>query len=57
MLGEAVDIEKNFITESLPCRLIGMNADLMKEYIEYVADQVIKYSANGNIGLTNPNRN
>lgn len=41
LIGEAVDIEKNFITESLPCRLIGMNADLMKEYIEYVADRLI----------------
>ncbi len=41
LIGEAVAIEKNFITESLPCRLIGMNADLMKEYIEYVADRLI----------------
>ena len=41
LIGEAVEIEKNFITESLPCRLIGMNADLMKEYIEYVADRLI----------------
>ena len=41
LIAESVDIEKNFITESLPCRLIGMNADLMKEYIEYVADRLI----------------
>lgn len=41
LIGEAVEIEKNFITESLPCRLIGMNADLMREYIEYVADRLI----------------
>jgi hypothetical protein len=34
----AVDIEKKFITESLPVSLIGMNAELMKQYIEYVAD-------------------
>lgn len=36
---EAVDIEKEFVTESLPVSLIGMNAELMKEYIEYVADR------------------
>jgi ribonucleoside-diphosphate reductase beta chain len=35
---EAVDIEKEFITQSLPVSLVGMNCDLMKEYIEYVAD-------------------
>lgn len=34
----AVDIEKEFITEALPVSLIGMNADLMIQYIEYVAD-------------------
>lgn len=36
---EAVDIEKEFITESLPVSLIGMNANLMKQYIEFVADR------------------
>jgi len=35
---EAVDIEKEFIIDSLPCNLIGMNSVLMGEYIEYVAD-------------------
>lgn len=34
----AVELEKQFITESLPVSLIGMNKELMKEYIEYVAD-------------------
>ena len=38
LLKEAVSIEKEFITESLPCSLIGMNEKLMKQYIEYVAD-------------------
>ena len=38
MFREAVTIEIEFITESLPCNLIGMNANLMKEYIEFVAD-------------------
>lgn len=35
---EAVTIEREFIVESLPCRLIGMNSDLMTQYIKYVAD-------------------
>jgi ribonucleotide reductase beta subunit family protein with ferritin-like domain len=38
IMREAVAIEQNFITESIPCRLIGMNSDLMNQYIEYVAD-------------------
>lgn len=40
IITEAVDIEKEFICESLPCRLLGMNADLMKQYIEFVADRL-----------------
>ena len=37
----AVDIEKKFICESLRCRLIGMNEDLMGQYIEFVADRLL----------------
>jgi len=37
---EATEIEKEFITEAIPCRLIGMNAALMKQYIEFVADRL-----------------
>lgn len=40
LIREAVEIEKEFITESLPCRLIGMNAKLMCQYIEFVADRL-----------------
>jgi len=40
MIQQAVSIEKEFITESLPCRLIGMNAKLMQQYIEFVADRL-----------------
>ncbi len=40
IIEEAVAIEKDFIIESLPCRLIGMNADLMSQYIEFVADRL-----------------
>jgi ribonucleoside-diphosphate reductase beta chain len=39
IIGDAVSIEKEFITEALPAALIGMNADLMKQYIEFVADR------------------
>ena len=41
IITEAVDIEKEFITESLPCKLIGMNNDLMAQYIEYVSDRLL----------------
>lgn len=37
----ALEIEKEFITESLPVKLIGMNADLMKQYLEFVADRLL----------------
>jgi len=42
IIQEAVDIEKSFITESLPCKLIGMNSGLMTEYIEFVADRLLQ---------------
>lgn len=38
----AVETEKDFIIDALPCSLIGMNSDLMKQYIEYVADRLLK---------------
>lgn len=41
IIREAVKIEKQFITKSLPCELIGMNAELMKQYIEFVADRLL----------------
>jgi ribonucleotide reductase beta subunit family protein with ferritin-like domain len=41
MIDEAVNIEMKFITESIPCNMIGMNADLMKEYIMYIADRLL----------------
>ena len=40
IIQEAVSIEKEFITEALPCRLIGMNSELMNLYIEFVADRL-----------------
>jgi ribonucleoside-diphosphate reductase subunit M2 len=41
IVKEAVINEKQFIIESLPCRLIGMNSSLMSEYIEFVADRLL----------------
>jgi ribonucleotide reductase beta subunit family protein with ferritin-like domain len=41
IIRDAVKIEKQFITKSLPCELIGMNAKLMAQYIEFVADRLI----------------
>ncbi|MDX1444569.1 ribonucleoside-diphosphate reductase small subunit [Lishizhenia sp.] len=38
---DAVEIEKEFILESLPVRLIGMNSELMSQYIEFVADRLL----------------
>ena len=42
VVREAVAIEKSFIIEALPCSLIGMNAEKMSNYIEYVADRLLK---------------
>lgn len=41
ILLSALDIEKEFITESLPVSLIGMNAELMKQYLEFVVDGLL----------------
>jgi ribonucleoside-diphosphate reductase beta chain len=41
MIKDAVDIEKEFITDSIPCDMIGMNADMMKKYIEFVSDRLL----------------
>lgn len=41
IIGDAVTCEKFFVTQSLPVRLIGMNAELMTQYIEFVADQLL----------------
>lgn len=41
IMREAVEIEEEFICESLPCKLIGMNSDLMRQYIRYVSDRLL----------------
>tara|TARA_B100000941_G_C28458966_1_gene529590 strand:- start:13 stop:933 length:921 start_codon:yes stop_codon:yes gene_type:complete len=40
IIKEAVEIEKEFILEAIPCRMIGMNSTLMSQYIEFVADRL-----------------
>ena len=42
ILSEALDIEREFITESLPVNLIGMNSKLMSEYLEFVTDHLLE---------------
>jgi ribonucleotide reductase beta subunit family protein with ferritin-like domain len=41
IVKDAVKIEKAFITDSIPCRLIGMNSELMCQYIEFCADRIL----------------
>lgn len=41
IIKEAVEIETEFICEALPCKLIGMNSEMMIQYIKFVADRLI----------------
>ena len=41
IITEAVEIEKEFIIEAIPCRMIGMNSKLMSQYIEFTADRLM----------------
>ena len=52
IIREAVKIEKEFITSSLPCDLIGMNSKLMSQYIEFVADRLSSQLGYGKIWST-----
>ncbi|MEZ4938469.1 MAG: ribonucleotide-diphosphate reductase subunit beta [Crocinitomicaceae bacterium] len=55
IITDAVEIEKEFITDALPVRLIGMNQDLMKQYIEFVADRLLVELGNEKVyNVTNP---
>jgi ribonucleoside-diphosphate reductase beta chain len=55
IIEDAVAIEKEFVTDALPVRLIGMNADLMQQYIEFVADRLLVELGNEKIyNSTNP---
>ena len=55
IVGEAVEIETEFICDALPCRLIGMNAEMMKKYIQFVADRLcVQLGCNKIYGTKNP---
>jgi len=55
IIMEAVEIEKEFICEALPCKLIGMNNELMSQYIEFVADRLALQLGNKKIyNVSNP---
>lgn len=55
MMREAVAIEQEFITVSLPCSLLGMNSELMGQYIRFVADRlVVNLGYNKIFGDKNP---
>lgn len=41
IIGEAVEIENEFIVDSLPCKLLGMNSGMMTQYIKFVADRLL----------------
>lgn len=52
---EAYEIEREFITESLPVNLIGMNSNLMKQYIQFITDYwLVKLDYNKIFNVTNP---
>jgi ribonucleoside-diphosphate reductase beta chain len=46
IIMDAVAIEKEFVTDAIPVRLIGMNSDLMGQYIEFVADRLLNELGN-----------
>ena len=55
IIKDAVEIEKEFVTDALPVKLIGMNSDLMCQYIEFVADRLLGELGCPKIyGATNP---
>jgi ribonucleoside-diphosphate reductase beta chain len=55
IIMDAVVIEKEFITDALPVRLIGMNSDLMAQYIEFVADRLLVELGNEKVyNVSNP---
>jgi len=55
IITEAVEIEKEFVSDAIPVRLIGMNAESMCEYIEFVADRLLVDLGNEKVyNATNP---
>lgn len=55
IITDAVDIEKEFVTDALPVKLIGMNATMMAQYIEFVADRLLVELGNPKVyNVSNP---
>jgi len=54
IITDAVEIEKEFIIDALPVKLIGMNSDLMSQYIEFVADRLLLELGNEKVYNANP---
>ena len=55
IITEAVEIEKEFVSDAIPVRLIGMNAESMCDYIEFVADRLLVDLGNEKVyNATNP---
>ena len=55
IIVNAVEIEKEFIIDALPVKLIGMNSDMMAQYIEFVADRLLaELGCNKVYNKTNP---
>ncbi|KAG2301539.1 hypothetical protein Bca52824_030190 [Brassica carinata] len=52
---DAVEIEREFVCDALPCALVGMNRELMSQYIEFVADRLLGALGYGKVyGVANP---
>ncbi|MBL7808080.1 MAG: ribonucleotide-diphosphate reductase subunit beta [Saprospiraceae bacterium] len=55
IITEAVEFEKEFVTDAIPVSLIGMNAEMMSQYIEFVADRLLMSLGNDKVyGTANP---
>ena len=55
IVKDAVDIEREFVCDALPVALVGMNGELMSEYIEFVADRLLGALGYGKLyGVSNP---
>ena len=55
IIKEAVEIETEFICDALPCRLIGMNSQMMTQYIQFVADRLsVQLGYDKIYNVTNP---
>jgi len=55
IITDAVEIEKEFVSDAIPVKLIGMNADMMCQYIEFCADRLLQELGNNRVyNVENP---